>query len=114
MLSTPLLMADRTLGTLNIYSTADRAFGLEQQKLAALFATQAATILTDAGVTPPDSPILTAGSPIALHARELIAQAQGVVMACPSRRSRVDSASIRVERGGVGLGPGSRSRRFDP
>lgn len=80
VLSTPLLVADRPLGALNIYSTTDRAFGHEQQELAALFATQAATVLTDAGVDLVDADFASRISE-ALQAREVIAQAQGVVMA---------------------------------
>ncbi len=80
VLSTPLLVADTSLGALNIYSTTDRAFGHEQQELAALFATQAATILTDAGVERVNADFAKRIS-AALLAREVIAQAQGVVMA---------------------------------
>ncbi len=80
VLSTPLLVADRPLGALNIYSTTDRAFGLEQQELAALFATQASTILTDAGVDLVNADFASRISE-ALRSREMIAFAQGVVMA---------------------------------
>ncbi len=80
VLSTPLLVAERPLGALNIYSTSEHAFGLEQQQLAALFATQAATILTDAGVDLISADFANRISE-ALHAREVIAHAQGVVMA---------------------------------
>lgn len=85
VLSTPLLVAERPLGALNIYSTTDRAFGLMQQELAALFATQAATILTNAGVDLLNADFATRISK-ALLAREVIAHAQGVLMA----RYRVD------------------------
>ncbi len=87
VLSTPLLVAERPLGALNIYSTTEHAFGLEQQQLAALFATQAATILTHGGVDLINSDFSTRISE-ALHAREVIAHAQGVVMA----RQHVDRA----------------------
>ena len=80
VLSTPLLVAERPLGALNIYSVTERAFGLEQQQLAGLFATQAATILTDAGIDLVNSDFATRMSG-ALIAREVIAQAQGVLMA---------------------------------
>lgn len=49
ILSTPLMTADRPLGALNIYSNTERAFGPEQQELAAMFATQASGILADGG-----------------------------------------------------------------
>ncbi len=80
VLSTPLLVAEQPLGALNIYSATERAFGLEQQQLAALFATQAATILTDAGVDRINTDFATRMFE-ALLAREVIAQAQGVLMA---------------------------------
>ena len=80
VLSTPLLVAARPLGALNIYSVTSRAFGLEQQELAALFATQAATILTDAGVDLVNADFASRISD-ALRSRETIAIAQGVVMA---------------------------------
>ena len=80
VLSTPLLVADRPLGALNIYSATNFAFGLEQQELAALFATQAATILTDASVDLVNADFAGRISD-ALRSRETIAIAQGVVMA---------------------------------
>jgi GAF domain-containing protein len=57
ILSTPLMVATRPVGALNIYSNAERAFRPAEQELAALFATQASGILTDAGVEfPPSEP----------------------------------------------------------
>ncbi len=80
ILSTPLLLADRPIGALNMYSNTRRAFGPPQQRLAAMFATQASTILADAGVDLSDE---WAGQRVAnaLADREVIAQAQGVLMA---------------------------------
>lgn len=80
ILSTPLKTGDRPLGALNIYSNTERAFGPSQQELAALFATQASGILTDAGADVTDE---AAAERIheALLARETIARAQGVLMA---------------------------------
>ena len=79
ILSTPLLAGARPVGALNIYSNAERAFGAEEQELAALFATQASGILTDAAV---DVSAEQAAARLqdALRSREVIAQAQGVVM----------------------------------
>lgn len=79
ILSTPLMLAARPLGALNIYSTADRAFGPEEQGLAALFATQASGILADAGT---DAAAEEAWQRLqdGLRAREVIACAQGVLM----------------------------------
>lgn len=79
ILSTPLMGADRPLGALNIYSNIERAFGPRQQKLAALFATQASGILADAGADVTDEE-LSQRITAALIARQTIARAQGVLM----------------------------------
>ena len=92
VLSTPLLVTERPLGALNIYSATERAFGLEQQQLAALFATQTATMLTEAGVDRINTDFATRMFE-ALLAREVIAQAQGVVMA-RLHISRAESAAV--------------------
>jgi hypothetical protein len=78
ILSTPLRVAERPAGALNIYSGAERAFGQSDQELAGLFAAQAADILAGA-----DGPTEDAARRLrdALEVREVIAQAQGVVMA---------------------------------
>jgi GAF domain-containing protein len=80
ILSTPLLVADRPLGALNIYSGRDHAFGADQQELAALFATQVSGILADAGADTTDEE-MAARITDALDARAVIARAQGVLMA---------------------------------
>jgi anti-anti-sigma factor len=80
ILSTPLMNADRPIGALNIYSNTERVFGAHQQELAALFATQVSEILADAAgaVTDTDMALRIAS---ALRAREIIARAQGILMA---------------------------------
>jgi len=81
ILSTPLLGAgDRPVGALNIYSRSDRAFGPAEQELAALFATQASRIVTDARA---DVAAEEAAHRFqdALRVREIIAHAQGILMA---------------------------------
>jgi anti-anti-sigma factor len=79
ILSTPLMASERAVGALNIYSNTERAFGAEQQELAAMFASQASGILADAGVDVTDEQM---GAQIAdaLVAREAIALAQGMLM----------------------------------
>ena len=79
ILSTPLLAGPRPVGALNIYSNAERVFGAEEQELAALFATEASGILTDAAVEVSAEEVAARLSD-ALRAREVIAQAQGVIM----------------------------------
>lgn len=80
ILSTPLMVTSLPVGALNIYSHAERAFGPEDQELAALFAAQASTILVEG---PAPERVATAASRLraALEGRTIIAQAQGVVMA---------------------------------
>lgn len=79
VLSTPLMKAGRPLGALNIYSGTAHAFGPRQQELAALFATQASTVLVEG--RPDHDDALDQRIADALVTREVIAQAQGVVMA---------------------------------
>ena len=80
ILSSPLTTTDRAQGALNIYSTTKQAFGEREQELAALFADQASQILTAAGkdLTEADT---NDRFTTALAARQLIHQAQGVIMA---------------------------------
>jgi anti-anti-sigma factor len=79
ILSSPLLASGRPVGALNIYSRDVAAFTPEDQKLAAVFATEASTILTGAGVDVTDTE-LASRLQDALRGREVIAQAQGVLM----------------------------------
>lgn len=79
VLSTPLVSAGRSVGAINLYSRTARAFGAQEQALAALFATRASDILSSGGVG------LTAGElgdrlEDALRSREVIAEGQGVLM----------------------------------
>lgn len=80
ILSTPLRLADRSIGALNMYSNTRSAFGPPQQKLAAMFATQASTILADAGADLSNEQTAQRVAN-ALADREVIAQAQGILMA---------------------------------
>ncbi|CAN5593019.1 hypothetical protein BH20ACT2_BH20ACT2_02980 [soil metagenome] len=80
ILSTPLMVAAQPVGALNIYSNIERAFDAPSQELAALFATQASGILTDAAVDV-SSEQATRRLHDALRSRAVIAQAQGVLMA---------------------------------
>ena len=91
ILSTPLMAtAGRSVGALNIYSRTERAFGPPEKELAALFATQASRIVASAGVAAEQATRLQG----ALRVRELIAQAQGVVMARQGVSAEAASASL--------------------
>ena len=112
ILSTPLMTAERPVRALNIYSNTDRAFAAQQQEVAALFASHASAILTDARVF--DEQL---GKPLAdaLLARQTIARAQGALMAryhiAPRRPPR--RSTDRLERRGSPLPTGRDDRRFN-
>lgn len=91
ILSTPLLAADRPLGALNIYSTAERAFGAPEQELAAIYATEVSGVLAEAHLDV-SGEARTQTMDRALRSRSVIAQAQGVLMA-REHLSEVDAAS---------------------
>jgi GAF domain-containing protein len=78
ILSTPLAVASQPVGALNIYSRLDDAFGLGEQEIAGLIAGQAAGIL--AGGSDDLTAERTGHLRDALRAREVIAQAQGILM----------------------------------
>jgi anti-anti-sigma factor len=79
ILSNPLLAGDRPVGALNIYSNRSGAFKVKDQNLAAVFAAEASSVLTNAGAGVTDEQL--AGRLVeALHSREIISQAQGVLM----------------------------------
>ncbi len=79
ILSSPLMTKRQPQGALNIYSSTERAFGTRQQELAALFAEQASEILTTA--EPEESAArVDQLLAISLAARQVIHQAQGVLM----------------------------------
>ena len=79
ILSSPLLARDRPVGALNIYSRTATAFAAKEQELAAVFATEASSILTHAEVHLTDDQ-MTGRLQRALRTREIIAEAQGVIM----------------------------------
>jgi len=79
ILSTPLLAEERPVGALNIYSKRSAAFAAEQQALASIFATEASVILRQAGADVSEDQ-LSGRLAEALRSRQVIAQAQGVLM----------------------------------
>jgi anti-anti-sigma factor len=78
ILSNPLLAGQQSVGAL-IYSRTAGAFRDHDQQLAAVFAAEASTVLTAAGVEVTDEQ-LALGLTEALRSREVIAQAQGILM----------------------------------
>jgi anti-anti-sigma factor len=79
ILSSPLLVDKRPVGALNIYSLTPSAFTVRDQELAAVFAAQASSLLRDAETSLSDDE-LSVRFQGALRTREVIAQAQGVLM----------------------------------
>ncbi len=90
ILSTPLMAASgQSIGALNIYSMTERAFGPSEQEFAALFATRHHAFATGAVVADQATRLQAAR-----RRRELIAQAQGVVMARQGVSAEVASAAL--------------------
>ena len=79
ILSSPLMTKDHPQGALNIYSSREHAFSARDQELAALFSAQASEILTTAGPEETDEEARQRFTS-ALTARQVIHQAQGVIM----------------------------------
>jgi len=79
ILSNPILVEERPIGALNIYSRTRAAFTTKEQELASIFATEASTILQEAGADVSDDQLDSRMS-TALRTRQIIAMAQGVVM----------------------------------
>jgi anti-anti-sigma factor len=79
ILSTPLISADRPIGALNVYSRTVGAFAVHEKEWADQFAAEAATVVSTARL---DESVhgLSAQIRAALHSREVIALAQGMVM----------------------------------
>jgi anti-anti-sigma regulatory factor len=79
ILSSPLLAFKEPVGALNIYARAPSAFSAADQRLASTFASEASHILTDAHVDLTGEQ-RSARFRDALQVRQVIAQAQGVIM----------------------------------
>jgi GAF domain-containing protein len=90
ILSTPLPTSTKPVGALNIYSKSEGAFGRSQLDLLALFAEQASDIVTSS-ITDADAADRLAH---ALVDREVIAQAQGVLMARTAVSAEEAAASL--------------------
>ena len=80
ILSNPLLARDRPVGALNMYARTIDAFAVKDRDLASVFASEASVILTDAGMAVSEDQFARRIHE-ALRGREVIAQAQGAIMA---------------------------------
>ena len=79
ILATPLVTSNGPVGALNLYARSAGAFDIGQQQLASLFAAQAATVASHAGVELTLQQIVARLQAV-LQARDVIAQAQGALM----------------------------------
>jgi len=79
ILSSPLRVDKVPVGALNIYSRRPSVFAAEDQRLAAVFANEASIILTEARIDV-SAEVRAARFQAALTTRQVIAQAQGVLM----------------------------------
>jgi anti-anti-sigma factor len=77
--SSPLVAHATPVGALNIYSRTPAAFAPKDQELASMFAAEASTILSDAGLDITDDQLSSKVDEV-LRTRELISQAQGILM----------------------------------
>lgn len=94
ILSTPLIVAARPVGALNIYSNTEQAFGPDQQIMAALLARHASGVLAVGGEEQTAGDV--AGRLLhALRGRESIARAEGVIMTQQGISAIDASADIR-------------------
>ncbi len=79
ILSSPLMAYDMPVGALNIYSRAVAGFAPKDQELASVFAAEASIILSRAGLDVTEVQLATRLGEV-LRTREIISQAQGVLM----------------------------------
>jgi len=104
ILSSPLEAWGRPVGALNIYSHRPLAFATDDQQLAMKFAVEVSALLTDAGLDASDDE-RSERFRASLRSREVIAQAQGVLMEREglSERAAFTALRIRSQRTGRSL-----------
>jgi GAF domain-containing protein len=84
VLSTPMLVTDRSIGAIKVYSRRPGAYDGQSELVLSLFAQQAAILLANAQ-SYQDAQELTANLKAALASRDLIGQAKGVLIARGAR-----------------------------
>lgn len=94
VLSTPLMVAARPVGSLNIYSNVEHSFGPSEQERASWFAARSSAIVADAQTSPADETV-HAQLQEALNSRETISRAEGVLMGQRSITQDAASADLR-------------------
>jgi anti-anti-sigma factor len=88
IVSSPLLVRDRAVGALNIYSRTPDAFTSQDRDLASVFAAEASTVLRGLSEFGPGAASRSVWFSEALATRQVIALAQGVLM----ERGSIDEA----------------------
>jgi GAF domain-containing protein len=88
-LSLPLVLEDRAIGSINLYSTRRTAFGGDSQEMGVLFAQQAAIALRNAS-NAAELRLLADQLRDGLRHRDIIGQAKGILMA--QQRITADAA----------------------
>lgn len=94
ILSTPLLTQDGPVGAINMYSRTIEAFADRDHEIASTFATEASLILSYAGIGASEDD-LAARLAESLRVREVIALAQGIVMARETLNAEEAYATLR-------------------
>lgn len=78
-LSAPLVTGDRALGAMKVYSPAPSAYGPHEEHLLGMFAAQASVLIANMQ-SHEKAHQLSEGLQAALHSRDLIGQAKGILM----------------------------------
>lgn len=110
VISTPLVVTGRSIGALNMYSSATHAFGSHQLELATLFAAHAADVLAGDDGEIADAE-MDARIGDALRSRATLSLAQGVLMA--RHRLTADEAAAVLHRSARGLGTTTLAQATD-
>ena len=111
ILSSPLVPSGRPVGALNIYSRRASAFATGDRALAMTFATEVSSILADAGVDVPEDR-RSERFQASLRSREVIAQAQGVLMERDGASEEEAFTALRVHSQRTGLSVRARAEEI--
>ena len=111
ILSSPLVTWGEPVGALNIYSHRPLAFTTDDQRLAMKFASEASAMLADAGVGGTEDQ-RSERFQASLRSREVIAQAQGVLMEREGLTEEAAFTALRIHSQRTGLSLRSRAAQI--
>ncbi len=111
ILSSPLVTWGQPVGAINIYSHRPLAFTTDDQRLAMKFASEASALLADAGVGAPEDQ-RSERFQASLRSREIIAQAQGVLMERERLTEEAAFTALRVHSQRTGRSLRSRAEQI--